>query len=66
MVLCQRGEAMKDYTTLTEWAKAHGIDPATARQRAIRGAFETAEKMGRIWIIRVDEQLIDHRRKGGD
>lgn len=57
---------MKGYITLTDWAKAHGIDPATARQRALRGAFETAEKMGRIWIIKENEELIDHRRKGGD
>ena len=51
---------------MTEWAKRHGIDPATARQRALRGAFETAEKMGRDWIIKEDEELIDHRRKSGD
>lgn len=55
---------MEGYITLTEWAKRHGIDPATARQRALRGAFETAEKMGRDWVIKEDEELIDHRRKG--
>lgn len=60
------GHRMKDYITLTEWAERHGIDPATARQRALRGAFETAEKLGRIWVIRADEELIDHRRKGGE
>lgn len=27
-----------DYITLKDWAIAHGIDPATARQRAGRGA----------------------------
>lgn len=54
---------MKDYITLKEWAERHGIDPATARQRALRGAFQTAEKLGRIWIIKADEPLIDHRRK---
>ena len=58
------GKNMEGYITLTEWAKRHGIDPATARQRALRGAFETAEKMGRDWIIKEDEELIDHRRKG--
>lgn len=61
-----KGEKMNGYITLTEWAERHGIDPATARQRALRGAFETAEKMGRIWIIKENEELIDHRRKGGD
>lgn len=48
---------------LSEWAEAHDIDPATARQRATRGAFQTARKLGRNWIIDKDEPLIDHRRK---
>ena len=55
---------MNGYITLKEWAIAHGIDPATARQRALRGSFETAEKIGNIWVIREDEELIDHRKKG--
>lgn len=54
---------MKDYITLKEWAEKNGIDPATARQRALRGAFATAEKIGNIWIIKKDEPLIDHRKK---
>jgi len=54
---------MKDYVTLKEWAQAHGIDPATARQRANRGAFETAEKIGDLWVIRKDEPHVDHRRR---
>lgn len=49
--------------TLKEWAKAHGIDQSTARQRAGRGAFETARKVGRDWLIDKDEPLIDHRKK---
>lgn len=55
----------RNYVTLGEWAKAHDIDPATARQRAIRGAFQTAEKFGRQWVINKDEPLIDHRKKEG-
>lgn len=54
---------IEDYITLKEWAQAHGIDPATARQRANRGAFQTAQKKGDLWLIRKDEPLIDHRRK---
>lgn len=57
---------MKDYVTLKEWAQAHGIDPATARQRALRGSFQTAEKIANLWVIRKDEPLIDHRRKRQD
>ena len=54
---------LNGYITLKEWAQAHGIDPATARQRALRGAFQTAKKIGNLWLINKDEQLIDHRRK---
>lgn len=49
--------------SLVEWAKKNGINPATARQRAGRGAFETAQKIGRNWLIDEDEELIDHRKK---
>lgn len=49
--------------SLVEWAQKHGIDPATARQRAGRGAFQTAQKIGRNWLIDSDEELIDHRKK---
>lgn len=56
---------MEGYITLKEWAEKHGIHPDTARQRALRGAFQTAEKIGNLWIIKADEELIDHRRKEG-
>ena len=36
--------------TLKEWAARVGIEPATARQKAIRGAIP-AEKIGRDWYI---------------
>lgn len=51
------------FVTLKEWAAIHGIDAATARQRALRGAFQTARKIGNLWIIDKDEPLVDHRRK---
>lgn len=51
-----------NYISLKEWASAHGIDPATARQRAGRGAFQTAKKIGRDWVIDKNEPLIDHRK----
>lgn len=54
---------MKEYVTLKEYAEIHGIDPATARQRALRGSFQTAEKMGTVWVIKKDEPYIDHRRR---
>lgn len=54
---------MSRLISLGEWASKNGIDPATARQRAGRGAFETAQKIGRNWVIDEEEKLIDHRRK---
>ena len=48
---------------LKEWAINNGITPDTARQRANRGVFQTAVKMGRDWVIDEDEELIDHRYK---
>ena len=54
---------IENYITLKEWAEKNGITPDTARQRANRGAFQTAKKIGNLWLINKDEQLIDHRRK---
>lgn len=49
--------------SLGEWAKNHGITLDTARQRALRGCFQTAQKIGRNWVIDSEEPLIDFRRK---
>ena len=49
--------------TLKEWAIRHGIDPATARQKALRGGFKTAEKAGRDWMIDADEPHVDLRKE---
>lgn len=48
--------------TLKEWAERVGIDPATARQKAIRGAIP-ARKFGRDWVIEEDTPNTDHRKK---
>lgn len=48
--------------SLAEYAKKHGRDPATIRQRCLRGCFETARKIGRNWVIDDAEPLIDNRR----
>lgn len=47
---------------LKEYAIKHEKDPATARQRAIRGSFKTAEKIGRDWFIDEDEPWLDNRK----
>lgn len=48
---------------LTEWALNHGMDPSSARQKARRGKFSTARKVGRDWVISESEPNVDHRRR---
>ena len=50
---------------LKEYALRNGKKPATARQRANRGAFITAVKMGRDWFIDENEPWEDNRIKSG-
>ena len=50
---------------LSEYAKAHGRDPATARQMALRDGFMTARKIGRNWVIDDAEPWPDRRVKTG-
>lgn len=47
--------------TLKEWALKVGISPATARQKAARGAIP-AVKMGRDWLIEENTPNTDHRK----
>ena len=51
--------------SLAEYAAMHGIDHNTARKRAARGAYETARKIGRNWVIDKDEPHVDHRITSG-
>lgn len=54
-----------DMIPLKEWALMNGISPATARQKAGRGALRTAKKVGRDWMISRYEPNVDHRFKDG-
>lgn len=58
-------EDTSDLITLKEWAKRNGISPATARQKAGRGALKTARKVGRDWMISASEKNPDHRLRIG-
>ena len=49
--------------TLKEYAERHGRDPATVRQKALRGTFVTAVKIGRDWLIDEDEPYSDLRSR---
>ena len=51
--------------SLTEYANANGRNPATARQMALRGGFETARKIGRNWVIEDTEPWPDRRIQTG-
>lgn len=51
----------EELISLSEYAKLNGIDPATVRQRALRGAYKTARKIGRNWVIDKNEPHVDHR-----
>ena len=50
--------------SLAEYAEIHGRDPATVRQMALRGGFQTARKIGRNWVIEDSEEYPDHRKRG--
>lgn len=52
--------------TLKEYAERHGRHPATVRQKALRGGFNTAAKLGRDWFIDEDEPYSDKRETSGE
>lgn len=51
--------------SLTEYAKMHGLARDTVVQRAKRGAYKTARKVGSTYVIDANEPHIDHRVKSG-
>ena len=55
----------EELISLSEYAELVGLDPATVRQRAIRGAYQTARKIGHNWVIDKNEPHVDHRVKSG-
>jgi len=50
---------------LTEYAKRHSRNPVVAAQKAARGTFQTAKKLGRYWWIDENEPYSDTRVKSG-
>ena len=50
--------------TLIQYAERHKKTPATVRQLIARGAFTSATKIGRDWMIDENEPYPDRRRKG--
>lgn len=56
-------ENKEELISLAEYALINKVDPATVRQRALRGSYQTARKIGRNWVIDKNEPHIDHRIK---
>lgn len=50
---------------IKQWSERVGINPATARQKAIRGSIP-AVKIGRDWLIDADTPNTDKRVKTGN
>ena len=51
------------FISLTEWAKREGITARAARHKASSGLLETAQKIGRNWVIDDSEKNRDNRRR---
>ena len=49
---------------IKEYAEKHGIDPATVRQRILRGAMPGAVKLANSWFVPRDLPLTDNRMGG--
>jgi hypothetical protein len=49
--------------SLGEYAEQHGKAPISVQQKARRGGFKTAQKIGRNWVIDSDEPYEDNRKK---
>ena len=56
-------QKQKNLISLAEYAELHGVTSGTVRQRANRGVFKTARKIGRNWVIDKNEPYIDNRKK---
>lgn len=52
--------------SLAEYAERHGKCQESARKMAQRGGFQTAQKIGRNWVIDSEEPWPDRRVKNGD
>lgn len=51
--------------SLGEYADRHGKARTSVRQKAQRGGFKTAQKIGRNWIIDENEPYEDNRIQSG-
>ena len=52
--------------SLAQYAEKHGKCQESARKMAQRGGFQTAQKIGRNWVIEDTEPWPDRRVKTGE
>ena len=52
--------------SLAKYAEKHGKCQESARKMAQRGGFQTAQKIGRNWVIDSEEPWPDSRVKSGE
>lgn len=55
----------EELISVAEYAKLHGLTRQTVTQRAKRGSYKTARKVGATYVIDKNEPHIDHRIKSG-
>ncbi len=51
--------------TIKEYAERNGLTHDNVRHKCQRGAYKTAVKLGRDWLISEEEVDRDHRVKSG-
>ena len=55
-------EDFQEFVSLKDYAEMNGVEPATVRQKVLRGGFKTAKKIGRNWVIDKNEPYTDNRK----
>ena len=55
----------EELVSLTQYARMHGLSRDTVVQRAKRGSYKTARKIGHVYVIDANEPHIDNRFKTG-
>lgn len=64
-IIVHMGGKKMGMITLKEYAERLGKEKTSIRQKALRGGFITAKKIGRDWFIDENEPFIDHRVTSG-
>lgn len=54
------------FVPIAEYAERIGRDPATVRQKCLRGTLPGAVKIGRDWFVPADAEYPDSRVKSGN